>query len=180
MQHRLVRGRGRLFQGGHWRRCRGGVVLRGDLEEGVPQRAGDGSDLDFVVACSRDALIMVEGGAAQVSEEVTTDARFFAHQAVQPVLDLIEKLRAAVGRPKRVFTPPAKDEVLFKKVASRQNRSMPRSSSRSIRSPSNPREASQAAPIAPHTSKRPRVERLWSQRLAAARHLSAPTDAKPT
>ena len=75
------------------------------------------SDLDFVVACSRDALVMVEGGADQVSEEVTTDALFFAHQAVQPVLDLIEKLRAAVGRPKRVFVPPAKDEVLVKKVA---------------------------------------------------------------
>ncbi|MBL9008319.1 MAG: polyribonucleotide nucleotidyltransferase [Myxococcales bacterium] len=75
------------------------------------------SDLDFVVACSRDALVMVEGGADQVSEEVATDALFFAHQAVQPVLDLLEKLRAAVGRPKRVFAPPAKDEVLVKKVA---------------------------------------------------------------
>ena len=75
------------------------------------------SDLDFVVACSRDALVMVEGGSDQISEEVATDALFFAHQAVQPVLDLIEKLRAAVGRPKRVFSPPAKDEVLFKKVA---------------------------------------------------------------
>ena len=75
------------------------------------------SDLDFVVACSRDALVMVEGGSDQISEEVATDALFFAHQAVQPVLDLIEKLRAAIGRPKRVFTPPAKDEALFKRVA---------------------------------------------------------------
>ena len=47
------------------------------------------SDLDFVVACSRDALVMVEGGSDQISE-VATDALFFAHQAVQPVLDLIE------------------------------------------------------------------------------------------
>jgi len=74
------------------------------------------SDLDFVVACSRDALVMVEGGADQISEEVTVDALFFAHQAVQPVLDLIEKLRAAVGQPKREFVPPPKDEALHKKV----------------------------------------------------------------
>ena len=55
------------------------------------------SDLDFVVAVSRDAIVMVEGGADQISEEMTVDALFFAHQAAQPVLDLIEKLRAAVG-----------------------------------------------------------------------------------
>ena len=75
------------------------------------------SDLDFVVACSRDALVMVEGGADQVSEDVAADALFFAHEAVQPVLDLIERLRSAVGKPKREFKPPQKDEVLFKKVA---------------------------------------------------------------
>jgi polyribonucleotide nucleotidyltransferase len=74
------------------------------------------SDLDFVVAVSRDAIVMVEGGADQISEELTVDALFFAHQAAQPVLDLIEKLRAAVGQPKREFVPPAKDEALHEKV----------------------------------------------------------------
>ena len=76
----------------------------------------DESDLDFVVACSRDAIVMVEGGADQISEETTVDALFFAHQAAQPVLDLIEKLRAAVGNPKREFVPPQKDEALHAKV----------------------------------------------------------------
>ncbi len=74
------------------------------------------SDLDFVVAVSRDAIVMVEGGADQISEEMTVDALFFAHQAAQPVLDLIEKLRAAVGQPKREFVTPPKDEVLHEKV----------------------------------------------------------------
>ena len=76
----------------------------------------DKSDLDFVVAVSRDAIVMVEGGADQISEEATVDALFFAHQAAQPVLDLIEKVRAAVGQPKREFAPPPKDEVLHEKV----------------------------------------------------------------
>jgi polyribonucleotide nucleotidyltransferase len=74
------------------------------------------SDLEFVVACSRDALVMVEGGGDQVSEEVVVDALFFAHQEVQPVLDLIEKLRAAVGKPKREFVPPQKDLQLHERV----------------------------------------------------------------
>jgi polyribonucleotide nucleotidyltransferase len=32
----------------------------------------------------------------------------------QPVLDLLEKLRAAIGKPKRTFVPPQKDEALHK------------------------------------------------------------------
>src|SRR5581483_5997108 len=56
------------------------------------------SELDLVVAATRDAIVMVEGGAAQLSEEVMIDALLFAHQACQPILDLIEKLRAAVGK----------------------------------------------------------------------------------
>ena len=75
------------------------------------------SDLDFVIAASRDAIVMVEGGSQEISEDVAIDALFFGHQQVQPVLDLIEKLRAAVGRTKREFVPPQKDEALHKKVA---------------------------------------------------------------
>ncbi|HND11659.1 MAG TPA: polyribonucleotide nucleotidyltransferase, partial [Pseudomonadota bacterium] len=76
----------------------------------------DQADLEFVVAVSRDAIVMVEGGADQVSEDVAVDALFFAHREAQPVLDLLEKLRAAIGKPKRVFVPPQKDEALHKKV----------------------------------------------------------------
>jgi polyribonucleotide nucleotidyltransferase len=70
------------------------------------------SDLDMVVAASREAIVMVEGGAAQLAEDVLVDALMFAHASVQPVLDLIEKIRAAVGRAKREFTPPKKDEAI--------------------------------------------------------------------
>ncbi|MBL8635123.1 MAG: polyribonucleotide nucleotidyltransferase [Myxococcales bacterium] len=76
----------------------------------------DQSDLEFVVAVSRDAIVMVEGGADQISEDVAVDALFFAHKEAQPVLDLLEKLRAAIGKPKRQFVPPQKDEALHKKV----------------------------------------------------------------
>ena len=45
---------------------------------------------------------MVEGGAAEASENDLIDALMFAHEAAQPIIELIEKLRAAVGKPKRV------------------------------------------------------------------------------
>ena len=60
-------------------------------------------DLDLIVACSRDAIVMVEGGAAEATENDLVDALMFAHETAQPVLDLIEKLRAAVGKPKKEF-----------------------------------------------------------------------------
>jgi len=79
------------------------------------------SDLDLLVACSRDAIVMVEGGAAELGEDVIVDALMFAHQSAQPLIDLQEKLRAAVGKPKRAFVPPVKDPAIVDKVASLAN-----------------------------------------------------------
>jgi len=79
------------------------------------------SDLDLLVACSRDAIVMVEGGAAELGEDVIVDALMFAHQSAQPLIDLQEKLRAAVGKPKREFVPPVKDPAIVDKVAALAN-----------------------------------------------------------
>src|SRR5205085_615985 len=63
------------------------------------------SDLDMIVACSKDAIVMVEGGAAEASESDVIDALYFAHKEAQPIIALINKLREAVGKPKRPFEP---------------------------------------------------------------------------
>jgi len=76
----------------------------------------DVSDIDIVVAASRNAVIMVEGGAAEVSEEVMLEAIFFGHQAIQPILDAQEQLKAKSGLPKREVPAPECDEELKKKV----------------------------------------------------------------
>ena len=75
------------------------------------------SDIDMVVACTKDAICMVEGGAAEVSEADLIDALFFAHRAAQPVLELIEKLRAAVGKTKRPWEAKVLDAGIAKRVA---------------------------------------------------------------
>jgi polyribonucleotide nucleotidyltransferase len=79
------------------------------------------AELDLVVAANRDAIVMVEGNGAEVSEETIIDALMFAHQAAQPLLDLQEKLRAAVGKPKRAFAPPQKDPAIVSRVATIAN-----------------------------------------------------------
>jgi polyribonucleotide nucleotidyltransferase len=79
------------------------------------------SDIDLMVAASRDAIVMVEGGTGEVSEDVIVDALMFAHKEAQPLIDLQEKLRAAVGKPKREFIPPVKDPAIVSKVAELAN-----------------------------------------------------------
>jgi polyribonucleotide nucleotidyltransferase len=74
------------------------------------------SDLDLVVAATREAIVMVEGGAKQLSEEIMIDALLFAHQQCQAILDLIEKVRAANGKQKRAHVAPVKDEAIAARV----------------------------------------------------------------
>jgi polyribonucleotide nucleotidyltransferase len=75
------------------------------------------SDINLVMAVSRDAVVMVEGGADSVSEADMIDALLFGQAQAQPILELQQKLRAAVGRTKRAFTPKAADPALAARVA---------------------------------------------------------------
>src|SRR5688572_16009748 len=74
------------------------------------------SDMDIIVAASKDAIMMVEGEMEELQENTVIDALLFAHQAVQPLIELQERLRAANGKEKRPFTPPVTDEALLAKV----------------------------------------------------------------
>ncbi|HEU0031708.1 MAG TPA: polyribonucleotide nucleotidyltransferase [Kofleriaceae bacterium] len=74
------------------------------------------SEMDIVVAASKDAIMMVEGEMHELQENVVIDALLFAHQAVQPLIELQERLRAANGKEKRPFTPPVVDEELANRV----------------------------------------------------------------
>lgn len=78
------------------------------------------SQLDLVMAASRDAIVMVEAGAQQVPEETVLEALTRGHEAIQKLIDMQLRLREQCGKPKREFalklTPPdlitAMQEVL--------------------------------------------------------------------
>jgi polyribonucleotide nucleotidyltransferase len=74
------------------------------------------SDLDIVVAASKDAIVMVEGGGDEVSEDEFVEALMFAHRSVQSVIELQVRLREAVGKAKRAFTPKLPSDELKRKV----------------------------------------------------------------
>jgi polyribonucleotide nucleotidyltransferase len=75
------------------------------------------SDLDLVMACSREAVVMVEGGAEEIAEAVMVEALDFGHKAVQPLLDLQDAMRKELGKKVREFEKPAAtDAALVAKV----------------------------------------------------------------
>jgi len=75
------------------------------------------SDLNIVVAGSRDGIVMVEGEARIVPEESVVDALFTAQDSLEPVFHLQDELRAQLGKPKRELPPePPRDEALWSRV----------------------------------------------------------------
>ncbi|MCL7487283.1 MAG: polyribonucleotide nucleotidyltransferase [Desulfobulbaceae bacterium] len=74
------------------------------------------SALDLVIAGTRTAVVMVEGRAGELSEEVILDAIFFAHQGIQPLIDMQNQLREEIGKPKRQVESPAVNEPLKARV----------------------------------------------------------------
>jgi polyribonucleotide nucleotidyltransferase len=59
--------------------------------------------LDLVVAGTADAIMMVEAGAREVSEEVVAEALAFAHEAIKPAVKLQEELIAKIGVTKQEY-----------------------------------------------------------------------------
>ena len=74
------------------------------------------ADIVLVVGVSRDAIVMVEGGADQASESDMIDALMFAKEAAAPLIELQDRLRERAGKDKREFVPPAVNEELIAAV----------------------------------------------------------------
>lgn len=77
------------------------------------------SDLDLRLAGTRDAILMVECGADEVSEDVLVEAMEFGFRAIQPIIDLQDRMASEIGKPKRDYTSFGVDEGLISKVAER-------------------------------------------------------------
>jgi polyribonucleotide nucleotidyltransferase len=74
------------------------------------------SDLNIIVAGTREAIVMVEGWAAALSEAEVLDAIFFGHESLKPMLDLQDQLIEKAGKPKISIPPQDLDLEFTKKV----------------------------------------------------------------
>lgn len=62
------------------------------------------SILDLRVAGTKQAVIMIEAGAREVGEDQMLAAIKQGHAAMQPVIELQERMRAEIGKPKRDYS----------------------------------------------------------------------------
>jgi polyribonucleotide nucleotidyltransferase len=74
------------------------------------------SDMNLVVAGSRDAVVMVEGEARFVSEADVVEAISHAHRAILPILDAQEELNRLVGNDREIFPKAEEDLALIEAV----------------------------------------------------------------
>jgi len=68
------------------------------------------SDLNLIVACSRDAIVMVEAGANQMPEAEMIDALMFAKDQSMPLIEAQERLCERAGKPKIEWKDAPVDE----------------------------------------------------------------------
>jgi polyribonucleotide nucleotidyltransferase len=74
------------------------------------------SSLDLVVAGTKDAILMVEAGAYELSEEDMLQAITQGHDVCKQIADLQEQLVALCGKEKRTFVPPEPDVSLEEEI----------------------------------------------------------------
>lgn len=74
------------------------------------------SDLNVVVAGTKDAILMVEGGAQEVPEEVLLEVIMTAHEEIKRIVAFQEDMVAKIGKEKRVFPVHEIDEEVSKAV----------------------------------------------------------------
>lgn len=77
------------------------------------------SDMFVAVAGTKQAINMVEAGAAEVSEEDMLDALMFGHEAIKELCAFQEKIIGEVGKPKREIELYQVDENIKKDIYDR-------------------------------------------------------------
>jgi polyribonucleotide nucleotidyltransferase len=75
--------------------------------------------LNLVVAGSEEAIVMVESGALEVSEDTVVDALEFAHAEIRKIVAAIRELHKRVNPEKVKVTPPTFDEALYNEIKSK-------------------------------------------------------------
>ena len=92
--------------------------IDGQLQINPPHADVGRADLNMIVAGTKDAIVMVEGGAQEVPEEEVIEALFFAHQELQHVIEMQLEMQKKIGREKVEFEPKEEDHELVSQVRS--------------------------------------------------------------
>ena len=75
------------------------------------------TDIDLVVAGTQAAVVMIEAGSKEVSEESMAEAIDFGHKGIQALIDMLLELAKKLGVSKAPFESPLPDQELRERVS---------------------------------------------------------------
>ena len=104
-----------------------GIVLGWDGEKYLfnpTQEERKTNRMTTTVAATHKKIVMIESEADQVPEDVMYEGIVQAHEHLQPVLDLIDKMVAEIGKPKFEYEHASFDEELFDELVEKEFESM--------------------------------------------------------
>ncbi len=82
------------------------------------------SDLDLRIAGTSDAILMVEAGSKEISEEDMVEALIFGQKAIQPLVAIQNEMAAAIGKPKRDVPRFSPDQDAIEAVVAKYSQTM--------------------------------------------------------
>ena len=88
----------------------GAYILNPDCEQREKSR------LNLTVSGTRDAVMMVEAGANEITEEEMLGAILFAHEEIKKIVEFISGIQAEIGKPKREVVIYHPEEAFSEKV----------------------------------------------------------------
>jgi polyribonucleotide nucleotidyltransferase len=104
-----------------------GIVLGWDGEKYLfnPTKAEREHNLmTTTIAATHKKIVMIESEAKEIPDDIMYEGIVQAHEKLQPVLDLIDKMVAEIGKPKFSYEHAAFDDVLFEKLVENEFESM--------------------------------------------------------
>ena len=105
-----------------------GIVLGWDGEKYLfnptQEERHNGNHMITTIAATHKKIVMIESEADQVPDDVMYEGIVQAHEHLQPVLDLIDRMVAEVGKPKFEYEHAAFDQALFDELVEKEFESM--------------------------------------------------------
>ncbi len=77
------------------------------------------SEMFCTIAASMDKIVMIEAGGNQIPEDVMLNGIIAAHEAIKPIIALINQMVAELGKPKFEYEHASWNQELFDKIVER-------------------------------------------------------------
>ncbi|MCX6174511.1 MAG: polyribonucleotide nucleotidyltransferase [Ignavibacteriales bacterium] len=90
--------------------------INGELIINPTLKETEESDLELVIAGTESSIMMVEGEAKELSEQVMLDALKFAHTEIKKIIEVQKELRQLCGKPKMVVAEKVVDQNLLNDI----------------------------------------------------------------